>query len=103
LLGLIVNELVAGAAEHAFPDGRGAIHVELRHDAHDGRAQLTVSDDGRDTTAERRGDLGNRLVAVLAAHLGAEMVIAPSPRWGTRVTITFSPERIARSEPRSPG
>jgi two-component sensor histidine kinase len=102
-LGLIINELVAGAAEHAFPDGRGAIHVELRHDAHDGRAQLTVSDDGRDTTADRRGDLGHRLVAALAAHLGGEMVIASSPRRRTRVTIAFSPERIVWSEPRSPG
>jgi two-component system, sensor histidine kinase PdtaS len=101
-LGLIVNELVAGAAEHAFPNGHGEIHVEFNR-AGAGRARLTVSDDGQGQAAVRREDLGRRLVAALAAHLGAEVVVAPSSRRdGARVTIIFSPETMVQSQGAGP-
>ena len=89
-LGLIVNELVANSAEHAFPDGRGEVRVELRR-GEAGGVRLTVGDSGRGLAEERRGGLGLRLVEALAAHLGAEVAIESSPRQGTRATITFSP------------
>jgi two-component sensor histidine kinase len=45
-LGVVVNELVANAVEHAFgPAGGGRIAVELGRDEH-GRGVVTVADDG---------------------------------------------------------
>jgi two-component sensor histidine kinase len=43
-LGIVVTEIVSNAYLHAFPEGRGTIHVDLAHD--DGGAVLTISDDG---------------------------------------------------------
>jgi two-component sensor histidine kinase len=50
-LGLIVNELVAGAADHAFPDGRGAVRVELRRDAPERPERIVRSDPGPPASA----------------------------------------------------
>jgi two-component sensor histidine kinase len=71
--GLIVNELVSNAIEHAFPEGRaGLITVELRRDADD-RLALTVADDGAGFPAgfdfSRTSTLGLQLVRVLANQL----------------------------------
>lgn len=90
-LGLIVNELVANSAEHAFPDGRGKVQVELRR-GEAGEVRLTVGDNGRGPAQERRGGLGLRLVEALAAHLGAEVATDSAPRQGTKVAIAFSPK-----------
>jgi two-component sensor histidine kinase len=87
-LGLIVNELVVNGAEQAFPGRQSEIHVELRADGL-GKARLTVADNGRGLSAGRE-EPGLRLAEGLAAQLGAELAIACSPKWGTRVTVVFS-------------
>ncbi len=70
-LGLIVNEVVANAFKHAFPDGReGMITVSLtRQDASSGR--LVVSDNGVgfDPAVPAKG-IGQRLIKALTAQLG---------------------------------
>lgn len=45
-MGMVVAELVANSFDHAFPDGKGTVTVDLRRSAHDDTATLTVSDDG---------------------------------------------------------
>ncbi|MFW5728209.1 MAG: sensor histidine kinase [bacterium] len=44
-LGLVVNELVMNALQHAFPEGGGTIRVDLHHIA-GRRARLTIHDNG---------------------------------------------------------
>lgn len=75
-LGIIVNELVANALKHAFPDGgRGNVLVAL--DASEEELVLSVSDDGPslpDTfDAGRSPGLGLRLVDMLSQQLGGSL------------------------------
>ncbi len=89
--GLILNELIGNALEHAFPDGgRGEVVVALEMN-NDGRVELAVIDngDGRrgDTGADRRGGIGLQLVELLAKQLGGDLEM----RWegGADVRVRF--------------
>jgi PAS domain S-box-containing protein len=92
--GLILNELIANALAHGFPDGRqGTIRVEL--EPRDGGAlRLAVIDDGvglpASFDAARSSSLGLQLVRTLAEQLGAALEIDGSR--GTRVILTFPGE-----------
>jgi two-component sensor histidine kinase len=89
-LSLIVNELVADAFEHTFPDGRGGtVRVTLRRESDD-RIALEVADDGTGavepssngtrsgggalgvTNSDPHG-LGRRMIVALANQLDAEV------------------------------
>jgi len=88
--GLIVNELVANALKHAFPDGRsGTIRVRYAED--DGQARLEVADDGvgapNGFESEASGSLGLRLVRGLVQQLDGTLAIDHDD--GLRFTITF--------------
>jgi PAS domain S-box-containing protein len=89
--GLIINELVANAFEHAFSDGRrGTIRVELEREP-DGTIRLSVADDGTgfpgvDQSGEQP-TLGLRLVGLLARQLRGK--IEEERGAGTRVTLRF--------------
>ena len=90
-LGLLVNELLANAFKHAFPDGRpGTVEVVLveRGDAF----VLTVADDGIGTApgtdpAEGAG-LGTRLLEALVKRLGGT-IETDTAMPGTRVSVVF--------------
>jgi two-component sensor histidine kinase len=88
-LGLIVNELVADAAERALPGGQNEIHVELQAATRAGEARLTVTDNGRSLPDERHKELGLGFAGGLAAQLGAELAIIPSPRQGVQAMVAF--------------
>ncbi len=96
--GLIVNELVSNALEHAFvSEGTGQLGVEFFQE--DRQWCLKVWDNGsgrisRDKTLEQRG-LGLELVDALCRQLEGEMEI--SQNGGTTVTIHF---RADLSRPR---
>ncbi len=89
--GLIINELVSNALEHAFPAGRhGEISISLRLDK-DSRYQLAVCDNGvrlpdgldfRNTKS-----LGLKLVNALTAQLKGNIEVDQSS--GTAFRITF--------------
>ena len=85
--GLIVNELVSNALEHAFPDGGpGTVAVRFRASADD--ATLEVSDTGQGTDALQNGtSLGLRLVRGLARQLRGTLQTRTTD--GVTVTLTF--------------
>ncbi len=79
---LILNELISNALKHAFPDGAGALRIELRMiDA--GRVLLCVSDDGigvsPDFDPARSTSLGMQLVVTLAEQLDGRLEIERGP------------------------
>jgi two-component sensor histidine kinase len=90
--GLILNELIANALKHAFPEGRtGEIHISLC-EGDVGQWTLRVADTGvgfpadldfRDTTS-----LGLQLVNMLAGQLNATIELDRSV--GTEFKITFA-------------
>ncbi len=85
--GLIVNELVTNALEHAFPEGRsGTVAVTFRADG--GTARLTVADDGRGAEGlDENGSLGLRLVQGLTRQLRG--TLSTDLDDGVTVTIAF--------------
>jgi len=77
--GLVVNELVANALRHAFPDGRrGSIRVQLLHEP-GGIVMLAVGNDGvplpEELDALSLPTLGMQLVNLLTAQLGGRLEI----------------------------
>lgn len=92
--GLILNELITNALQHAFPDqDHGS--VEIRFKRHDGTVELCVSDDGRglpeDFDPAETNELGIRMVMSLVRdNLDGEMNIHAED--GTTVQITFPAE-----------
>lgn len=87
---LIINELVANALEHAFPDGHGEVVVELRATP-DGRCIMGVGDNGIGLPAEldirHTRTLGLSLVSDLTEQLHG--AVALDRRRGARFTITI--------------
>ncbi len=88
-LGIIVAELVTNSYDHAFPGDTGTILVTLRReDGNEGRATLTISDDGPGFTPNpesKRHGLG--LVRRLVEQVSGTVSIDSMP--GTTWTIDF--------------
>ncbi len=80
-LGLILNELVANALQHAFLPGEGgAITIQLDHDER-GWVRLRVADSGRGLPVGvdlASGGLGFQLVRALTDQLGGTLALEPS-------------------------
>ena len=86
--GLIVNELVTNALQHAFPDGQAGT-IQVGYKESDGHGELTVADDGVGADADLdadTGSLGLQLVRGLVQQLGGELTIDRTA--GLRFTIT---------------
>jgi PAS domain S-box-containing protein len=98
--GLIINELVTNALEHAF-DGRigGEVRVDLSQ-GEDGNVALTISDGGTGLSEEavspERGKLGLLLVHSLVDQLSGSMEI--SRQDGTAFRIEFNEYHEAGAE-----
>jgi PAS domain S-box-containing protein len=89
--GMLVNELVSNALEHAFPDGRaGVVTVELRAGAN-GSHVLTVADNGVGLPAgidyQQTRSLGLQLVFTLARQLSAAVAVEREGRTAFRITF----------------
>ena len=100
--GMIVNELVANALEHAFPAGRsGAIRIAFRELA-DGYI-LTVADDGVGLPAGlltgKPGTLGLKVVQALTRQIRGRLELQPEA--GAVFTLRFAAP-AAPAAPESP-
>ncbi len=89
--GLLINELMANAIQHAFPDGRaGTITVSICETA-DHSIRLSVGDDGvglpADVDVMRADSLGFQLVATLVSQLNASFEVHREK--GTEFVIVF--------------
>lgn len=89
--GLIVNELVSNALEHAFPNGRsGTIGINLSQDKH-GKITLIVQDDGigfpKDLDVSQLDSLGLDLVWTLTQQIKGNLEIEQNQ--GTCFKLTF--------------
>jgi two-component sensor histidine kinase len=80
LVGIVVNELVANAVEHAFgPEGGGRIVVELRRDEDGGRA-VVVEDDGIGVPpGAENASVGLKLARRLAGQMGSSLTLRSAP------------------------
>ncbi len=87
-LGLILNEVVANAFKHAFPEGRDGV-ITVRLEKQMGKGALVVEDNGIgfDPAAPAKG-IGRRLIAALTQQLGGESEFA-SDGSGSRFTLSF--------------
>ncbi len=89
--GLIVNEIVANAIEHAFPDEReGHISIKLEH-RDPGMAVLTIRDDGIgipvELTQRGQSSFGLQIARTLTQQLDGTITIARDV--GTVVQLAF--------------
>src|SRR5580704_8708006 len=90
LVGLIINELVANAGKHAYPDRAGGLIWVRLFQSDKNSILVSVGDEGAglppgfDPTTSKR--LGARLVNALSKQLGAELTRPISPI-GTNFTL----------------
>jgi two-component sensor histidine kinase len=88
-IGIIVNELVMNAVKYAYPDGPGAIQVELTAEGDD--LELSIADNGVGLNVKsdpRSTGMGQRIVGAMAAKLCTEAERDPNHD-GTRVVLKF--------------
>jgi PAS domain S-box-containing protein len=98
--GLIINELVSNSLKYGFPNGRGGvIRIEL-HRQPEGRATLSVVDNGVGLPEEvgfwNTQTLGLRLVGTLVKQLEGNVEVDRSK--GTSVHVTFQLGSTAHGE-----
>ncbi len=88
--GLIINELVSNALEHAFPDREGEIRIALH--SYDSETELIVADNGvgmpEDVDFRDTDSLGLRLVTILVEDQ-LQGTIRLERDGGTKFRITF--------------
>ncbi len=94
-LAILAHEETAYSIEHSFPDGRpGTIAIRLAPLGH-GRAELTVSDDGRQPAATGAQGPGVALVQQLAEASGWQYECSTDGH-GRRIAIRFRTGAPAR-------
>ncbi len=100
--GLILNELVSNAYEHAFVDQKkGTIEV-LAKETQDHQITFIVTDDGKglpeDFNVEESETLGITLIETLCAQVGGEFVLENTDK-GTRFILEFQREEAPLKVP----
>ncbi len=95
--GLIVNELISNAAEHAFPGDREGI-IELGIHLRNGFLEISVSDNGAGMKSggapEGRRTMGLTLVEALSSQLKGSLTCSTGEGEGTRYLLKISEEHI---------
>jgi len=97
-IGVIVTELVTNAVKYAYEPGKGGeIRILLEPDAPNGRAVLTVEDDGPGLgSGKPRGTgLGGRIVTAMASGLRTR-VEYDAAHSGVRARLAFDLQPAAR-------
>ncbi len=89
-LGVVLNEWISNAVKYAYPSAKGEIRVDLKL-VDQGKAQLTVSDDGVGFDAAKKAlgtGFGTKIVNAMAISLAAEIEHTPNNP-GTNAVLTF--------------
>jgi two-component system nitrate/nitrite sensor histidine kinase NarX len=89
----IVREAITNTVRHAEA---GMVHVALSYGP-DHRVRVVIEDDGRGLSA-LHGDekhYGLSIMRERASSLGGELALEPREGGGTRVSVSFAPDRIA--------
>lgn len=101
--GLVANELLTNALQHAFAGSEGGT-ITLHSLADVNGCRVVIADDGlglpEGVVWPRRGSLGELIVRSLRQNARAEFSVDSTPGQGTRVTIGFS---RAASSPEATG
>ncbi len=99
-LGLIANEWLTNAVQHAYPPGqRGVVRARAIGGSDDIR--IEIADDGAgmpEAAAAEQPSLGTTIVRALVRQIGAEQEIDSNPGQGTTVRLRL-PRQPAESRP----
>jgi len=91
-VGTLINEFIANAIKHAFPDDRpGQIDVVVTRNAEDRRIRVNCKDDGVGLSEDAdlsTGGLGMQIAAVISAELNAKLDVDPKSG-GLNMTFEF--------------
>ena len=91
-LALTFTEAMANVTEHAIPEGKGAVDVELRRTG-PASALLQIVDHGRGLPAgfalDQTSSLGLRIASQLSRQLGGEFTLRPHETGGTVAQLTL--------------
>jgi two-component system nitrate/nitrite sensor histidine kinase NarX len=89
----IVREAITNTVRHA--DAK-QVHVALSY-GQDHRVRVVIEDDGRGLSALQLDDkhYGLSIMRERASSLGGELALEPREGGGTRVSLTFAPDRMA--------
>jgi two-component sensor histidine kinase len=91
-IGIVINELVANALEHAFEKPPGRIHVGFQPEE-DGGVTIRVADNGCGFQGTAPGSIGLAVARRLASWIGGTLSLASTPADGTTWTISIPRER----------
>jgi len=97
-LGLVVNELVANAIEHAFPDGGGRVTVAA-DPGKDGNVEIRVADDGKGFADSPPVGVGLSVARRLMTWIGGSLSRGQTPGGGTTWTIGVPKKRVHPAGP----
>jgi two-component sensor histidine kinase len=84
---LMVNELVTNAIKHAFPEGKGKVHIEI--DEGESGYHMRFADDGIGFSGEGEGT-GLKLVRILVEQLEGDLkILVDEEKGGTEILVPF--------------
>lgn len=94
-VGIVINELVANALEHAFSDRGGRIEVILQPTA-TGDTEIHVDDNGRGFQGTPAGSVGLAVARRLMSWIGGSLSLGHRAGGGTRWTVLVPKKRTTR-------
>lgn len=96
-IGIVINELVANALEHAFEKPPGRIHIGFQPEE-SGGATIRVADNGRGFQGAAPGSIGLAVARRLTSWIGGALSLASAPASGTTWTISIPKARSIRRD-----
>ena len=101
-LGIVINELIANALEHAFTERGGRIDV-VAEPPNDNEVTIRVEDDGRGFQGSSPGSIGLAVARRLMSWIGGSLSLKPRPAGGTSWTLVAPKTRgVSPREPETP-
>lgn len=97
-IGIVINELVANALEHAFEKPPGRIRISAAPDDSGGMT-IRVEDNGRGFQGTAPESVGLAVARRLTSWIGGALSLASAPSGGTTWTISIPKGRVGRRAP----